>query len=174
MKILLTYSSRTGNTEKVAKAIYEVMPEGTTFKKMKTVDELLEQHDFIILGCWIDRGTANKEALEFIKKVKNKKVAFFFTLGAYPDSKHAKDSADRIRNLLKENNNEVLGEFYCQGKIDPKLTEKFKSLPLDHPHTMTPERLKRHEEAAKHPDEKDLSRAKETFINIVKKMQEIK
>jgi hypothetical protein len=47
----------------------------------------------------------------------------------------------------------------CQGKIDPALTEQFKSLPPNHPHAMSDERMKRHLETAKHPDQADIERA---------------
>ncbi len=66
-----------------------------------------------------------------------------------------------------EKKNEIFGHFICQGKIDPALTEKFKDLPPDHPHAMTPERKARHEEAKKHPDSNDLKKACETFSVIL-------
>jgi hypothetical protein len=57
--------------------------------------------------------------------------------------------------------NRVIGSFLCQGKIDPKLTEKMKNLPPDHPHTWDEARAKRHADAASHPDETDIRNAAE-------------
>ncbi|QIB27830.1 flavodoxin family protein [Caloranaerobacter azorensis] len=169
MKTLVAYSSRTGNTKKVAEAIYEVMPEDAEIASVEDV-KCLDKYDFIAIGCWIDKGTADKKALEFIEKVKNKNVAIFITLGAYPDSQHARESMDRIKKLLEKENN-IVGEFICQGKIDPKLIEKFKSLPPDHPHALNPERIKRHKEAAKHPNEEDFKKAKKIFKNIIENLE---
>lgn len=91
-------------------------------------------------------------------------MAFFFTLGARPDSAHGQKCFERTRSLLKDNL--LLGEFACQGKIDPKLIESFKSLPPEHPHAITEGSLERYAAAAIHPDDTDLLRAGETFLNI--------
>jgi hypothetical protein len=99
--------------------------------------------------------------LRLIEKVRGKAAAFFFTLGAYPDSAHADEVAAATGKLLAEGGNRTLGHFRCQGKVDPNLLERMKKmLPPDHPHArMTDERKARLDEAAKHPDEADLRRA---------------
>ena len=50
-------------------------------------------------------------------------VGLFGTLGAYPDSPHAKGCIRDSENMLKISgkNNNVLGSFLCLGKIDEKL-----------------------------------------------------
>jgi flavodoxin len=163
MKVLLTYSSRTGNTEKVAKAIREVVPAGTAFYKISDAPGP-EEFDIVIVGFWIDKGKPNKEALDYLLTVKNKKTAFFFTLGARPDSPHGQKCIEEVRALFRDNL--LLGEFVCQGKIDEKLIESFKSFPPGHHHAITEESLKRYEMAAGHPDDADLLRAGETFRKI--------
>lgn len=60
MKILLTYSSRTGNTEKVARAIREVLPASADFYKMSEAPQP-EEYDVVIVGFWIDRGMPIKK-----------------------------------------------------------------------------------------------------------------
>ncbi|MDN5341991.1 MAG: hypothetical protein PWP28_866 [Oceanotoga sp.] len=169
MKSILIYSTLTGNTKKVAESIKEVMPENTDFISIDEAKNIenFDDYDFITIGYWVDRGTADKKTLEVLKNIKNKKIAFFFTLGAYPDSEHAQKCVDRFEELMKNNNNEVLGHFHCQGKIDPRLAEKFKNLPPDHPHAMNEERKKRHAEAAKHPNDEDFQKAKDTFLKIL-------
>ncbi|MDO7976050.1 flavodoxin family protein [Oceanotoga teriensis] len=169
MKSILIYSTLTGNTKKVAESIKEVMPENTDFISIDEAKNIenFDDYDFITIGYWVDRGTADKKTLEVLKNIKNKKIAFFFTLGAYPDSEHAQKCVDRFEELMKNNNNEVLGHFHCQGKIDPRLAEKFKNLPPDHPHAMNEERKKRHAEAAKHPNDEDFQKAKDTFSKIL-------
>lgn len=164
MKTLLTYSSLTGNTKKVAEAIFEVMPQGT---ELYPVDEAPapEEYDFIVVGFWADRENADKKAQNYLQKIKGKKVALFGTLGADPDSNHALGTMENAKKLVSDNL--IVGEFMCQGKIDPKLTERLKSLPSDHPHAMTPERMARHLEASKHPNETDFARAKEVFSKII-------
>lgn len=165
MKTLIAYSTKTGNTKKVALAINEIIPL-SELKDISQVENL--DYDLIIVGTWIDKGTADEKALKFIESIKNKKVAFFFTLGAYPDSDHAKDCVVKITNLFEKNNNIVIGSYHCQGAIDPKLIEFMKkTFGSDHPHGPNPERIKRWKDASTHPDEKDLENAKLTFKNLL-------
>lgn len=163
-KILVTYSSKTGNTEKVAIAISEAI-ENSELLKMKDVKDI-NQYDGIVVGYWADKGIANKEAVEFLKKINNKKCGLFATLGAYPDSEHSKDVINYGIDVLENQGNEILATFICQGKIDPKLTEMFKSFPEGHPHYMDEARRKRHEDASTHPDENDLKNSKIAFQNF--------
>jgi len=164
-KTMVVYSSKTGNTKKVAEEIMKVLPGNTDIFPVEKAPDPSE-YDFIAAGFWVDRGTAETKALEYFKKIENKKVAIFITLGAYPDSAHAEKVVENAKKLFGEKN-EVLGHFICQGKIDPALTEKFKDLPPDHPHAMTPERKARHEEAKKHPDSKDFKNACQAFKGIM-------
>ena len=168
MKILLTYSSKTGNTKKVADAIYKIMPTETVYTEIKEEIDLKE-FDMVIVGFWVDKGLPNHEAKEFIEKIEDKKVGIFGTLGAYPDSDHAKKTLKKTKELL-EPQNEVLGEFICQGAVDPKLIESFKKFPEGHPHYLDEARKKRHAEAKSHPDENDFNRAQAVFQEFVSKI----
>ncbi|HOO34163.1 MAG TPA: flavodoxin family protein [Thermotogota bacterium] len=164
MKTLLVYSSKTGNTKKVAEEIIKVLPQGSEIYPVEEAPEP-SQYDNVVIGYWINRGTADDKTLKYIERIEGKKVGFFCTLGAYPDSEHALNCIKNGYELLGINN-EVLTSFICQGKIDPALTERFKELPPDHPHAMTPERKKRHEIASKHPDADDFRNAQEAFKSI--------
>ncbi|MGL4652310.1 flavodoxin family protein [Cetobacterium sp.] len=164
MKILITYSSKTGNTEKVAKAIHESIPEAS----LLPISEIVNlDYDLIFVGGWIDKATFDQTALTLAKQIFDKNVAYFFTLGAYPNSDHAKDCVNNIETLLKDNNNNVLDGYFCQGAIDPKLIAWFSTLPSDHKMAPSEERIKRWEDAKSHPDQSDLSKAKEFALSIM-------
>lgn len=165
MKTLIAYSSKTGNTRKVGEAVLKAFPQG----EIRDISEVKDIHnyDLIVVGTWIDKGTADTKALKFIETIENKKVAYFFTLGAYPDSKHAEDCIGAIDKLFTERGNEILGRFHCQGAIDPKLTAWMSTLPPEHPHSPNPERLKRWEDASKHPNDTDLDNAYVAFTEIL-------
>lgn len=165
MKTLIVYSSVTGNTEKVAKAIYEVFEEGTAALFPVEKAPSAESYDFVVAGFWVDKGTADQKAREYLQTIRGKDVALFATLGAYPDSEHGINSLKNAAAVM-DGSNRLVGTFICQGKIDPRLIEQFKNMPGNHPHQVTPERLQRYEEAAKHPDAKDLQAAREAFAVI--------
>ena len=164
MKTLIAYSTLTGNTKKVAEEV------GKAFANSEVCDiaDVKElDYDLIVVGSWIDKGTADKKSIDFIKKINNKKVAFFFTLGAKADSDHAKKTCEVIKNLFLENNNEIVGQYYCQGAIDPKLIEQMrKTFPADHPHGVNPENEARWAAASTHPNEEDLKNAYDYFKNL--------
>ena len=167
MKTLITYSTKTGNTKKVAEAISKAI---TNSEIMDIADVQNLDYDLIIVGTWIDKGTADAKALKFINGIKDKNTAFFFTLGAYPDSKHAQDCIDNITKLFTDNGNKVLGHYHCQGAIDPKLIEMMRTkFSPDHPHGPTPERIKRWSDASTHPDQNDLDNAYNYLKNFIER-----
>ena len=61
MKTLVTYSTLTGNTKKVAEAVFEAV---NGEKKLLPVKEVKnhEDYDKIIVGYWVDKGDANEES----------------------------------------------------------------------------------------------------------------
>jgi flavodoxin len=162
---LIVYSSRTGNTGKVARAIHQgIGVEADLCEVGEAPDP--GGYPWIIIGFWVNRGTADDDILAYLARIEGKPVGFFATLGAYPDSKHAADVVERFSELVGERNM-LIGSFICQGRVDPKLAEKFRSFPPDHPHAMTPERIKRHQDAASHPDEADLRNATKACAEMV-------
>ena len=162
MKLLITYSSKTGNTKKLAEGLYNNLP----FKEMDIMPitdvRNIDEYDTVLVGYWVDRAFPNKEAKIFMEQISGKRVGIFATLGAYPDSQHAWDSLVNGENIVKENNT-VIGKFICQGKIDLRIVEMFKNLPNGKGHELTPERLKKYSIAEKHPNEIDILAAVDLF-----------
>lgn len=169
MKTLIVYSSLTGNTKMVAEAIHEVFGAEADIFPVEQAPAVAG-YDLVAVGFWVDRGTTDQKTQAYLSGLKHKKVALFATLGAYPDSEHARNSLKNAAALLEEGN-QLVGDFICQGKVDSKLIEGFKKLPEGHPHGMNPERVARLHEAAKHPDQADLVNAKAAFTKIRQAVQ---
>jgi flavodoxin len=168
MKSMVVYSSKTGNTRKVAEAIYAVLPEP---KEIYPVEEAppADAYDFLALGFWVDKGRADAKAEGYISAVKGKKIGLFGTLGAYPDSDHARASMENAVQLTT--GNELMGTFLCQGRVDPALVKWMAENMKDDPnHAMTPERRARLAEGERHPDESDLSDARKAFKKMSDKL----
>lgn len=166
-KVLIAYSSLTGNTKMVAEAILEVFGEDVAdILPIKEVNSIAD-YEVVIPGFWVDRGTADTLAKKFIEEIKNKKVALFGTLGADPNSPHGISSMENVKNLL-DGTNELLGTFLCQGKVDPKVIAMMEKMfgTSGHSHSVDENRRKRHMEASSHPDENDLNNAKKVFTQI--------
>ena len=171
MKTLVVYSSRTGNTKKVAQAMAEVMP-GCELLPVEEAPSSVDQYDVVAVGYWVDRGMPDAATRAWLEGVRNARLAFFGTLGAWPDSDHARECMARGEALALEpaRGNVVLGSWLCQGKIDPKILEVMAKM-AGNVHPMTPERRARIEEAAKHPDENDCRRAQEFFRTVLEKVK---
>ena len=171
MKSLVVYSSKTGNTKKVAEAVFDALPEPKAIHPVEDAPRV-DEFDFLALGFWVDKGTADLKSQNFFKEIKGKQIGLFGTLGAYPDSDHARESMKKVKNLLAEN--EILGTFMCQGKVDPALIEWMAKQFKDDPHhSMTPERAARLKEAEKHPDNVDLINAQKAFTQILEKLPKL-
>lgn len=162
MKTLITYSSLTGNTKKLAEGIHagleseniDIMP----IKEVKSTEE----YDTVLVGYWADKGGPNGEAKVFMEGLSGKRVGIFATLGAFPDTEYGWKVLANGDEAVKEKN-EVIGRFICQGKIDPKIIERFKSLPEGSPHAVTEEKLRRYKIAENHPNEADILSAVDLF-----------
>ena len=127
MKGLIIYSSKTGNTKRMAEKIYEVLKKEhlMTIKDIRNTPNI-KNYDFILLGAWIDRGTLEPKTLKFLKTIENKKLGLFATLGAMPDSEHGRKVIKNLEDLL--NNRDSLGQYICPGLVDPKMIEKLKGI----------------------------------------------
>ena len=162
----IIYSSRTGNTRAVAEHLAERFGLSAVNAKVELAarkDELKNgstpqgdaagnDSDILLLGMWAWRGGPNPTMRTFMRGLRGRRVFLFGTMAAWPDSPHAQDCLDCARALLDEGGNALLGHFFCQGRLDPKLKGK------GH-HPLTPERAKRLEEAEHHPDHTDLLNA---------------
>lgn len=160
MKYLVLYSTRTGNTQMVAQAIQSALPAGTPCCNIKEgLPENLAAYDCVFMGFWVDKGTADDASKAVLAQLHNKTAAIFATLGADPQSDHAKKSLENGAALLPDGK-KPLAMFICQGKVDPKLIEAmYKRFPADNPHGRNPASEARHKAAASHPDAKDLQNA---------------
>ncbi len=169
MNSIVVYSSRTGNTLKVAQAVYEALPSP---RALFPVDDAPDPdaYDFIALGFWVDKGTADEKTRRYLKKLKDKPIFLFGTLGAYPESDHGIKCINNVKALAADN--KILGTFLCQGRVDPEMIKWMEENLQDDPHHfMTPERRARLKEAERHPDVHDLIAAGSRVKQILSKIQ---
>src|SRR5450759_1732416 len=82
MTTLLTYVSNTGNTRKVAEAIYDELPDEKEIKEISEVSSR-EGYDLSFIGFPINANGPNPKAAEFLEKsTAGRKIAIFITHGA--------------------------------------------------------------------------------------------
>ena len=165
-KWAVVYSSVTGNTAQIAKAIAEAA-EADIFPVAEAPADFSD-YDVVALGYWLRRGAPEAKMLAFLPQVTGAKVALFQTHGAEPGSEHAVTAFARAAYRLGEGC-EILGTFGCQGKINPALIKKRQQGGDDDPHGGAAALL-RWEAAKTHPDEQDLAAARDFVAAIERKL----
>ena len=93
-KILVTYFSRTGNTKKVADAIFETLEGDRTIQSLDEVPSL-EGYELIFIGFPVHSHSVPIRVEEFIKKLPaGKKVALFSTHGSLTGSRLSREALE--------------------------------------------------------------------------------
>lgn len=128
MKVLITYSSKTDNTKKMAKAIYEKISKEyqTDLKQIKDVENT-DSYDCILVGGYNDKAVLDKDSLKFIDGNSNKNLGIFATAGAGPQTKQGKEFITYMKDLLKDKNS--LGVYLLPGRVSKKLQRAIKLAP---------------------------------------------
>lgn len=151
-KILIAYFSITGNTKKVAEAIFETL-EGD--KILKPVDEVqnIEGYDVIFIGFPVHSHSVPLRVENILKKIPHgKKIALFSTHGSHTGSRLSREAIEHAVVLAARG--KVLGTFSCRGKVSREALKKLKKSP-EHK-AWTEMAVSAHT----HPDEDDLEDAR--------------
>lgn len=162
---LIVYDSKTGNTEKVAKALAEGAGARCVLAK---VDEAPAADAFavVVAGFWVDRGAPNAKMKKYLSTLHNKKLVLFQTLGADPASDHAV-SALVNAGVALNSDCKVLGTLSIRGAIDPVLIEMMRKMPAGGAHSASPESEARWAVASTHPDAEDLAKARSFMAGFI-------
>ena len=122
MKVLVTCYSQSGNTEKIAKAIWEEASQANEAdcKKLEDITpEMVAGYDVIFIGSPLHSGSLAapvKECLGVLEATSGQKLAGFIThvAPAYPDQ-DLDGFTEPIKAACKEKGIEYVGCFDCQG-----------------------------------------------------------
>ncbi len=121
MKVLVTYQSQSGNTRKVAEAIYgEIQAE----KDIKEIGDLeaLEGYDLYFIGMPLHAyGPANDAKGLLENHAAGKDVALFVTHAAPEEREMLRDWLARCREAAAGAN--LLGMFNCRGELAKEVAD---------------------------------------------------
>jgi flavodoxin len=152
MKALVTYFSKTGNTEKVAQAIHEgIAFVGKQILEIKAVKDI-QKYDLIFVGFPVHAHSVPGPVEKFIRSIpEGKKVAFFTTHGSLRGGEFAITALHYAISLVPKR--KVLGTFGCRGRVMEGVIEKLLKSPQDKSWAMEAQ------SAGQHPDQHDLEDA---------------
>lgn len=146
MKVSIIYDSITGNTKKLADLLKE------KFSNIVEIDEA----DIVFVGSWTDKGNPSQKIQDELKRIKNKKIFYFGTCGFGGNKEYFDMLFERAKKFIDESN-EIIGHFYCQGKMPISVRKRYEQMLKDNPND---EKMKKNIEnfdmALNHPSKEDL------------------
>ena len=130
MKVLVTYFSQSGNTEKIAQAICEEAAKASDadLKKLEELTpDMVAEYDCIFMGSPLHSGSLAapvKECLSVLKATSGQQMAGFIThmAPAYPEQ-DMDAFAEPMKAACKEKGIEYKGCFDCQGFLAEAMHE---------------------------------------------------
>ncbi len=163
MKVLIAYMSVTGNTKKIAEAIFEEIDCDKDIKEIKDIDEL-EGYDFYFLGFPMMNFGPNDNSKKFLKeKTKGKKIALFVTHGSPEWSLTLPPWLNNFVEAVPEA--QLVGMFNCEGKCSQAMLDLLRS-------TGNPDFIKMADTYVPNekPDEVRIKRAKEFAKEVMQRI----
>lgn len=163
---LVLYESETGNTKKIATEIFSALP-GTSKDLINMHDrESFPEAKVYFAGFGVHYGTCSIELGHFLSGLSQKAIALFGTCGSGYCEEYYKN-IENSAQIWIEDDNLYLGGFFCQGKMPPKVRQKYETLlqlgesaDID----QIQRQLRNFDEAMIHPDKNDCCHAK-AFVN---------
>ena len=92
----IIFSSMTGNTRKLADKIHEILPKESC-DYFGTADAQGIKSELLYIGFWTDKGNADSDTLDFLSKLKNKKIFLFGTAGFGGSDA---DDMEQLKNMI--------------------------------------------------------------------------
>ncbi len=146
MSYAIICSSKTGNTEKLAQRVREVLGEEN---ECPVVDA-----DLVLVGSWTDKGGMDPALADTLPQLAGKKVFLFGTCGFGGSQAYYDRVLDRFAAALPEGAR-VVGRFMCQGQMPPSVRERYVKMSNQDPARFEP-MIENFDRALGHPDAADL------------------
>ncbi|MBN1662431.1 MAG: hypothetical protein JW943_02410 [Deltaproteobacteria bacterium] len=163
MKALVTYFSQTGNTEKLARAIYDALEIEKEITPVQA-GQNTGGYDIIFCGFPVQAHSVPGKVHAFIKDIpEGQNIAFFCTHGSLRGGQLPRQAIEQAVGLAAKA--KVLGDFGSRGAVSPQILEALSKRPE---HRAWVEEA---QSADGHPDAADLADAKQFALRMVGKIR---
>jgi len=116
MKSLVVYSSKSGNTRKMAEAVFEYL---RGEKEIVAVADAPDPagYSFVAVGFWLKAGQPDPDSQAFLARLKEGQAVYLFaTHGAAATSAHAENGMKKAKELA--GGAHVVSTYSCPGEVD--------------------------------------------------------
>ena len=174
LKYLVIYASETGNTKKLAEEIYKALP---TKKDDKAIVDVrawngsLDAENYFI-GFWVNRSSCSLEIIDILSSLHERNIALFGTCGMGNTDSYYSSLAKNASAWISDSNN-ILGSYFCQGKMQEAIREKYKSYRGKYGDEHIDSFLKVFEVAKSHPNKDDFQKARQFVDRCAKKAENL-
>ncbi len=158
MKSLVVYSSKSGNTKKLAEALYNHL---SGDKELCAIGDAPDPagYNFVALGFWLQGGQPDPDSQAYLAKMEEGQDLYLFaTHGAAAGSPHAQNAMNSAKSIAAKAH--VIATFSCPGQVSEKVLE------MAAKKDPQPPWLADAPAAVGHPDEKDVK-------NVVRMLEEL-
>ena len=124
MSTVVIYTSQSGNTAKVADAIYDAIPDKD--KEITTIENWngKTDADTWYVGFWINRGTCGLDVCDLLDRLSGKRIALFATCGMHDENGYF-DSIRSSCSVWVPDDAQYLGFYLCQGKMPMAVRRRY-------------------------------------------------
>lgn len=153
MKYAIVYSSKTGNTARLAQTIRDTLPAGDCLY-FGAPDPAACAADLLFVGFWTDKGQADETLTAFLQTLQGKQVFLFGTAGFGGSQAYFDKILTQVQGSLDPSNT-VVGRYMCQGKMPASVRARYVAMAAQQPEKWQP-MIDNFDRALSHPDEADL------------------
>ena len=162
----IIYSSKTGNTKKLAETIYKILPRNGCDYYCAADKIDYELSDVIYIGFWTEKGFADSLTIVFFNQLKKQKIFFFCTACFGAMVKFFKNIINNVKRKI-DSSNIIIGTFMCQGKMPLSVRARYEKMKQQNNLSINVDNLiTNFDKALSHPNEKDLKKLEKIIKSI--------
>ena len=162
MRYAVVYSSKTGNTKRLAEAIRAALGEAECIYFGPPDPKALEAPRLYV-GFWTDKGTCDADSAAFLSHTAGHRVFLFGTAGFGGSDAYFSKILASVRAQLPDGAEEA-GCWMCQGRMPQAVRQRYEAM------EESPRRqamLENFDRALSHPDTEDLRRLREIVLTAL-------
>ena len=158
MKYAVVFSSKTGNTKRLAEAIRAALGEAECIYFGPPDPKALEAPRLYV-GFWTDKGTCDADSAAFLSHTAGHRVFLFGTAGFGGSDAYFSKILASVRAQLPDGAEEA-GCWMCQGRMPQAVRSRYEAMQAKEPENARYKMLIENFDAAlAHPDANDLEAA---------------